>query len=69
MIGHRYEIARFQKDFYRDSYRKMLIVLILSIVVMLGLIAAIIYVILTQPSHGFYASTLNGQIIPMVQRT
>jgi intracellular multiplication protein IcmL len=69
MIGNRHEIARFQSDFYRDSYHKMLIALLLSIVVMLGLIAAIIYVVFTQPKPQYYATTTSGQIIPMTPHT
>lgn len=68
MIGHRHELARFQGEFYRNCYRKTLIVLLLSIVVMLGLIAAIIFIILTQPSTNYYASTTNGQILPMIPK-
>lgn len=68
MIGHRYEQARFQSDFYRNCYRKTLVVLLLSIMVMLCLIGAIIYVVLTQPSTNYYASTTSGQILPMTPR-
>lgn len=69
MIGHRYEIARFQSDFYRNNYRKILAALIFSIVVMLGLIAAIIYIVLKQPQSHYYATTTSGQIIPMEQQS
>ena len=68
MIGHRYELARFHSDFYRNCYRKTLIVLLLSITVMLGLIAAIVYVTLTRPTIDYYASTTSGQILPMIPK-
>lgn len=69
MIGHRHKLARFQSDFYRNCYRKSLNVLLLSIFIMLCLIAAIVYVIFAQPVSGYYASTTNGQIIPMIPQT
>lgn len=68
MIGHRHEQARFQGDFYRNCYRKTLNILLFSIIVMLCLIAAIIYVVLTQPPVDYYASTLSGQILPMMPK-
>lgn len=69
MIGHRHVLARFQSDFYRNCYRKSLVALLFSIIVMLCLIAAIIYTVLSQPKSGFYASTTTGRIIPMKPRT
>lgn len=65
MIGDRQKHARFQSDFYRDSYYKMLNALIYSCVVILFLIMGIIYLVVTHPSPNFYATTLGGQIIPM----
>ncbi len=68
MIGRRENIAWYQKDFYRNCYHKTLIGLLISIVIMLGLIGALIYVFLAQPSIKYYASTTNGQVIPMIIR-
>ncbi len=69
MIAHRSQSASFQSDFYRNKYRQLLITFILSIIVMLGLILAIMYVIFIQPQPNYYASTLTGQVIPMIPRT
>lgn len=68
MIGGRHEIAWYQKDFYRNCYHKTLIWLLVTIVIMLGLIGALIYVFFAQPNVKYYASTTNGQIIPMIVR-
>ncbi len=68
MIGHRNFSAAYQSNFYRDQYRKLLIALVASIVIMLGLILAIIYVVLNQPKPEYYASTLNGQVIRMIPK-
>ena len=66
MIGRRQTQPRFQSDFYRDNYRRLLIALFVSIVVMVSLVLAIIYFVLMQPQPKYYASTTHGRIIPMV---
>lgn len=66
MIGDRQQQARFHTDFYRDYYHKILRGLILSSIVILLLIFAIIYLILFHPATPYFASTLGGQIMPML---
>lgn len=65
MIGNRQQQAKYQSDLYRDNYHKILNALMMSCFIILLLILGIIYFILTQTSPNFYATTLNGQIIPM----
>lgn len=65
MLGSREQQARFQSDFYRDNYRKVLIALLVSCFVILLLIAGIIYLVLFHPAPHYYSTTLSGQIIPM----
>lgn len=65
MLGHRHEIARLQSDFYRDQLRKILRWLLFSVFIMFVMIAAIIYLILAQPSQHYYANTTEGRILPM----
>jgi hypothetical protein len=66
MIGARQHHARFHSDFYRESYHKILNALLFSCVIILALIAAIIYLILSKPSPNYYATTMSGQIIRMI---
>lgn len=66
MIGDRQQQPRLQSDFYRDSYYKILNALIFSCLIIVLLIAAIIYFVLFHPPTHYYATTLGGQIIPMV---
>lgn len=68
MIGNRRNIAWYQKNFYRNCYHKTLSWLLVSIVIMLFLIGGLIYVFFSQPGVKYYASTTNGQIIPMIIR-
>jgi hypothetical protein len=65
MIGDRHEIPRFQSDFYRDNYRKMVRWIFTSVLIMLFLILAIIYFELFVPSTKYYASTVTGQLIEL----
>lgn len=63
MIGDRHRIPRFQSDFYRDSYYKMLRILLLTMGIVIVLIAAIIYIVLFPSPPNYYASTTTGQTI------
>lgn len=65
MLGDRDRQGRYQSDFYRDNYHKLLNLLILSCVIILMLIAAIIYFLLKHHEPTYYATTLGGQIVPL----
>ncbi len=65
MLGTRQEIARLQSDFYRDQYRRALRQLFASSCLIVVLICTIIYLVLFKESPDYYASTVEGQIIPM----
>lgn len=65
MIGTRQQQARYQSDFYRESYHKILNALIFSCIVILLLISGIIYLLLSKPSPHYFATTMGGQIIQM----
>jgi hypothetical protein len=67
MLGGRHQIARLQSDFYRDQFRKMLRVLMCSLVIIFVLLALIIYSLIAQTSSKYYANTLVGQVFPMPQ--
>jgi uncharacterized membrane protein len=65
MIGQRHEIARFQSDFYRDAYYKMLFGLFGAMAVILALIMVIIYFVFFEPSSNYYVSTTAGLVLPI----
>ena len=69
MIAPRFAIPRFQSDFYRDSYYRMLRWLIACLVIILILIGAILYLVIFTEERGYYASTTAGQIIPLMPHT
>ncbi len=67
MLGDRQAIARSHSDFYRDKYYSMLRKLLISICFIIVLICTMIYLILFRAPPEYYATTTEGQIIPMVQ--
>lgn len=66
MIAQRKKIPRFQSDFYRDNYYKMLRALFVSIGMIILLILAIIYIVLFPTPPKYYASTTTGQTINLI---
>lgn len=66
MLGTRQEIARLQSDFYRDKYRSTLHKLLFSVCLIVVLIGVIIYLVLFRAPPQYYATTTEGQIIPMI---
>ncbi len=52
--------------FYRDSYRKVLLSLILSIFSIILLIGAIIYIVINPPKPRYFATYANGSLAQMV---
>lgn len=66
MIGQGETVARRQSDFYRDSYRKVLNMLIVACIIILGLMLAILYYVFFEPPQHYYATTTSGHVIPMV---
>lgn len=67
MLADREAIASSHSDFYRDKYYNMLRNLLISVCVIVVLICAMIYLILFRAPPQYYATTTDGQIIPMAQ--
>lgn len=66
MLAQKREIASLQSDFYRNKFRKTLRRLIISFCLIVILIAVIIYLVLFKAAPNYYATTTEGQIIPLV---
>lgn len=65
MIAERRKIAKFQSNFYCESYHKILRWFIVSVIIIWLLIAALIWKIAFHPTFRYYAVTSEGKIIPM----
>jgi hypothetical protein len=66
MIGQRYQIARFQSDFYKECYYKVLRWLFIEVAIMIILILAIIYHILLHAPQLYFANTTSGQLMALL---
>lgn len=55
-----------RNQFYRDSYRKVLLSLIFSIFSIILLVAAIIYIAVNPPKPRYFATYANGSLAPMI---
>ncbi len=55
-----------RNQFYRDSYRKVLIALNLCLVAFIILVGAIIYIINSPPAPKYFATYGDGRLVPMI---
>ncbi len=56
-----------RNEFYRDGYRSLLKITLIQTVVILGLVAAMYYIIqVNQPKNLYFATTEDGRLVPMV---
>ena len=59
-----------RNEFYRDGYRSILKLAVFQSLIILGLIAAMFFVIqVHQPENRYFATTEDGRLIPMVALT
>lgn len=54
-----------RNEFYKDSYRRVLLVLLLSILINFGLGAVIFYMITNPPKPKYFATSIDGRITPL----
>ena len=61
------ETVVIRNEFYRDGYRAILKLAVLQGLIIIGLIAAMFYVIhIHQPENRYFATTEDGRLVPMV---
>jgi hypothetical protein len=56
---------KFQSDFFRDSFRKVLGLIVIEVFVILGLLLAITYFVFFQPGSHYYVTTTGGIVLPL----
>lgn len=54
-----------RNQFYRDSYRRVLLVLLLSVILNLGLGGVLYYMVSNPPKPQYFATSINGRITPL----
>ena len=60
------EVVKLRNNFYKDSYRKVILALLISLVAIVVLIIAIIFLEATEPTPKYFAATDSGRIIKLV---
>lgn len=58
-------VVALRNKFYKDSYRKVLMVLLLSLVLNFSLGAVLVYLITHPPKPRYFATSVNGRITPL----
>lgn len=57
--------VRMRNDFYRDSYRRVLITLLLALLTIVVLTGLLIYIVANPPQPVYFATSINGRITPL----
>jgi intracellular multiplication protein IcmL len=66
MVYDALEAVRHRNTFYRDSYRKLVLAILILLLIAAGLVGAIIGLVTIQPTPTYFAATDTGRIIPLV---
>lgn len=59
------EMVYLRNAFYRDSYRRVLLTLLLSMVIVVLLAGVLVYQITHPPMPKYFATSINGRITPL----
>lgn len=59
------ELVQLRKHFYKDNARKMMLILILSMMINVGLGALLFYIFTHPPAPRYFATSINGRITPL----
>ncbi len=60
------ELVKLRSSFYRDNYRRLVILLFLSWVIIIVLASTVYYQVTNRPTPKYFATTESGRIIPLV---
>ncbi|NNM58801.1 MAG: DotI/IcmL/TraM family protein [Legionellales bacterium] len=59
------ELIRLRNDFYRDNYRRLIVVLLMLLVLMFSMVYWIYYLTSHRPSPRYFATNTAGGLIPL----
>lgn len=60
------EIIKLRKNFYRDSYRVVVVILLIAVLIIAALCGIIAYQQTHKPAPQYFATTSDGRLIPMI---
>lgn len=58
-------VVSLRNEFYRDSYRKVMVILLISVFLNMALGTLLYYMITHPPAPKYFATTINGRITPI----
>ena len=60
------ELVRLRNDFYRDNHHKIVLALLTAVATVVLLCGALIYVMTHPPAPKYFATSVDGRIIPLI---
>lgn len=66
MVHDALEMVKLRSDFYRDSYRKLVVALLGMIVIVAALVFVIFLLVANRPTPKYFAATDSGRIVPLI---
>ena len=60
------ETIRLRNNFYRDNYRKVVSALLVSVIAVIALTCAVVYLVMNRPAPTYFATTDQGRLIPII---
>lgn len=66
MVNEAFNTVHLRNEFYRDNYRRVLLVLLLSMIINLGLGGILFYIVSHPPQPKYFATSVSGRITPIV---
>lgn len=65
MVDDALELVRLRNNFYRDSYRRLLMAMLIMLIVNVFLIGVVFYQIANRPEPKYFATSADGRIMPL----
>ena len=65
MVDDAVELVRLRNNFYRDNYRRLVSALLILLVISIVLVGAILYQLVNRPEPRYFATTVDGRIMPL----
>jgi len=66
MVHDALKLVKLRSDFYRDSYRKVVVALLGMVLIIIILAGIIFFMVASKPTPKYFAATDSGRIIPLV---
>jgi intracellular multiplication protein IcmL len=65
MVDDAVELIRLRNNFYRDNYRRLVATLMVLLMIVAILVGAVFYQIVNRPEPKYFATTVDGRIMPL----